>query len=337
MSNMDLISSELSKADELRSSTSNVIGMMKVKTAMETIKDASVRPNPQPLWKSLWNESEACCLFADTNAGKSILAVQIAESIARNKEWRVLYFDFELSDKQFQMRYTEDLTEELYQFSPNLFRVEIDMESMYNSDNFEEDLLDNIERCAIEMSANAIIIDNITWLCTASEKGDLAGALMMRLMQIKKRTGLSILVLAHTPKRNLSNPITQNDLAGSKKLMNFFDSSFAIGKSAKDSSVRYIKQIKCRNGAFEFDSDNVIVCQIVKKESFLQFEEIDHATEAEHLKQQSEMAINERIEKVKELSGKGFTQRQIASELGISLASVNNYLNKAKASKEGGK
>lgn len=326
MEQIDLISNELARADELKDDAAQVIGMMRVKSALETIKEASERPNPQPLWLSLWYESEACCLFADSNLGKSILAVQIAESLARSGK-KVLYFDFELSDKQFQIRYTDEMGN-LYQFSPNLFRVEIDALSMY-AENFEEALLDNIEQCADEIGADTIIIDNISWLCTAAEKGDLAGALMMRLTQIKRRTGLSILVIAHTPKRNLSNPITQNDLAGSKKLMNFFDSSFAIGKSAKDSTLRYIKQIKCRNGGFEYDAENVIVCQIKKTDAFLQFETIDHATEAEHLKQQSELAIQERIEKVKELSKKGLSQRQIASQLGISPASVNNYLKRA--------
>lgn len=323
MEHMDLISNELAKADELRNDATQVVGMMKIRSASDTIKEASERPDPQPLWLSLWYESEACCLFSDSNLGKSILAVQIAESLAR-KGKKVLYFDFELSDKQFQIRYTDGVGN-LYDFSPNLFRVEIDALSMY-AENFEEALLDNIEECANEIHADAIIIDNISWLCTAAEKGDLAGALMMRLTQMKRRSGLSILVIAHTPKRNLSNPITQNDLAGSKKLMNFFDSAFAIGKSAKDSALRYIKQIKCRNGGFEYDAENVIVCQIEKTDSFLQFKEVGHATEAEHLKQQTELAIQERVKKVKELSEKGQSQRQIASQLGISVGSVNNYL-----------
>lgn len=55
---------------------------------------------------------------------------------------------------------------------------------------------------------------------------------MIHLNNLKKRYGLSILVLAHTPKRSMECPITSNDLAGSKRLYNFFDSVFAIGKSA---------------------------------------------------------------------------------------------------------
>ena len=54
---------------------------------------------------------------------------------------------------------------------------------------------------------------------------------------------ISILVLAHTPKRSLDCPITSNDLAGSKRLYNFFDSVFTIGKSAQDGGLRYVKQL----------------------------------------------------------------------------------------------
>lgn len=315
------ITAELSKADRLREESSQVIGMMRVKPAMDWSREALERPNPEPLWLSLWNEGEACVLFADTNLGKSILAVQIAEHIARNKGERVLYYDFELSDKQFQIRYTDGFGHP-YQFSPNLYRAEIDASAMM-ADNFEEAIVNDIEDCAHNLDAKIIIIDNLTFLCTAAEKGDLAGALMLRLVQIKKSQGLSILVLAHTPKRNLSNPITQNDLAGSKKLINFFDSGFAIGKSAKDSKLRYIKQIKCRNGEFEYDAENVIVCQIEKKDCFLQFVTLEHASEAEHLKQQSAEDLKAREDKVKEMAASGKSQRQIASDLGISVSSVN--------------
>ena len=83
-------------------------------------------------------------------------------------------------------------------------------------------------------------------------------------------------------------PITQNDLAGSKKLYNFFDSVFAIGKSAKDNSVRYIKQLKVRYGNYTYDADNVIVSAIEKIGTFLQFVNIGYAAEKEHLKEQTD-------------------------------------------------
>ena len=261
-------------------------------------------------------------MFSDSNLGKSIYAVQIATKIAETK--KVLYFDFELSDKQFQLRYSDEQGD-LNVFPDNLYRVEINRESL-DVDNFEEAIIGNIEQAALQTGAKVLIIDNLTYLCIASEKGDVAGALMFRLMALKKKHGLSMLILAHTPKRCLSNPITQNDLAGSKKLYNFFDSVFAIGRSAKDSNLRYIKQLKVRYGNYTYDSDNVIVAAIEKVGTFLQFVNIGYATEKEHLKEPSEKDVSREIANIKLLSEQGKSIRDIANELNISKSKVGRIL-----------
>lgn len=316
------IGSELQKADQLAASVPEQIGMLTVKTANRTIKDAALRPNPDALWLSLWYEGEVCCLFSDSNLGKSIYAVQIATKISETK--RVLYFDFELSDKQFQLRYSDEQGN-MNVFPDNLYRVEINRESL-DVDNFEEAIIGNIEQAALQTGAKILVIDNLTYLCIASEKGDVAGALMFRLMALKKKHGLSMLILSHTPKRCLSNPITQNDLAGSKKLYNFFDSVFAIGRSAKDSNLRYIKQLKVRYGNYTYDSDNVIVASIEKVGTFLQFVNIGYATEKEHLKEPSEKDVSQEIANIKLLSGQGKSIRDIAKELNISKSKVGRIL-----------
>ena len=315
---------ELQKADQLAAEIPEQIGMFTVKTANRTIKEAALRPNPDALWLTLWYEGEVCCLFSDSNLGKSIYAVQIATSIADKQ--RVLYFDFELSDKQFQLRYSDEANN-LNQFPDNLYRVEINRDSL-DSANFEEAVIGNIEQAAIKSGAKVLIIDNLTYLCIASEKGDAAGTLMFRLMTLKRKYGLSMLILAHTPKRCLSNPITQNDLAGSKKLYNFFDSVFAIGKSAKDNSVRYIKQLKVRYGNYTYDADNLIVSAIEKIGTFLQFVNIGYAAEKEHLKEQTDRDISQLDASIKELSTQGKSVREIATELGISKSKVGRILKK---------
>ena len=191
-------------------------------------------------------------------------------------------------------------------------------------------MIKSIEDTALGLNIKTIIIDNLTWICNSSDNGDAAGILMARLVQLKKNHGWSILVIAHTPKRSLRNPIDQNTLAGSKKLMNFFDSAFAIGRSAKDENLRYIKQIKCRSGAFEYGEDNVIVADIVKEPNgYLHFNEIGHDREAHHLREKDDKEINLINNKIVELRRNGKTFRDIASELGISLAKVQRCLTKA--------
>lgn len=319
-----LIGEDLSRAEALRESIPNAVGMLRIKSANDTLREAQLRPDPKPLWLSLWYEGEVCCLFADSNLGKSIYAVQIGEHIAQTQS--VLYFDFELSDKQFQLRYT-DGAGNLHRFSDRFYRAEIDKDFL-DTDNFEDAIISNIEATALQSGAKVLMIDNLTWLCCNSEKGDDAGRFMKRLMALKKKHDLSLLIIAHTPKRNQSNPITPNDLAGSKKLYNFFDSSFAIGQSAKDGGLRYIKQMKNRHGEFVYDSENVIVCQVEKVDAFLQFSTLGFATEREHLKRQSEGEVTQDLASVKELEQQGLSVREIAKCLNMSKSKVHRLLKK---------
>ena len=318
-----LIGNDLAQADAMRDSTPETVGVLRIKTANETIIEAQRRPDPTPLWLSLWYEGEACCLFADSNLGKSIYAVQIGESIAKSK--KVLYFDFELSDKQFQLRYTDE-EGQLYHFSDNFFRVEIDKDSL-DVASFEDTLINNIEAAALQYGAKILIIDNLTWLCCNSEKGEDAGKLMKRLMALKKKHDLSLLIIAHTPKRNLSNPISTNDLAGSKKLYNFFDSCFAIGQSAKDGGLRYIKQMKNRHGEFVYDAENVIVCQILKIDAFLQFSVFGYASEKEHLKERSKKDRDTLKEQAILLKAEGKTVKEMSFILGIPEKTIYRWIN----------
>jgi KaiC/GvpD/RAD55 family RecA-like ATPase len=318
------IDDDLEKSEAVKDAIPETVGMLSIKSANQTLMEAKQRPDPKSLWLSLWYEGEVCCLFADSNVGKSIYAVQIAESIAKTQ--RVLYFDFELSDKQFQLRYTDEQGNS-YHFSDNFFRGEINKESL-DVTNFEDNIISNIESAAQQSGAKVLIIDNLTWICSNSEKGDVAGRFMMKLIALKKKHDFSVLIIAHTPKRSQSNPITQNDLAGSKKLYNFFDSCFSIGMSAKDGGLRYIKQMKVRHGEYEYSADNVIVCQLDRVNAFLQFVPIGYSTEREHLKERTESDLSELESTVMELHGQDHSLREIAVQLNISKSTVQRIIKK---------
>ena len=262
----------------------------KAMSANDTIKDASNVKQPRKLWGEYWIENEVCCLFADSNLGKSILAVQIADHVANllHGAKTVLYYDFELSRKQFEMRYYDNESKEHYHFNDGLIRVELDTEKVKdycksNDATLDGLLLQGIENNIVQYNAAAVIVDNISWLVNMRSASSLAGKLMMRLCELKRKYGISILILAHTPKRNLTRPITQNDLSGTKNLVNFFDSMFAVGKCAANPSARYVKQIKVRSGAFKNDSNHVEVCTIAKENGFLHFKHVGYATEMDQL------------------------------------------------------
>lgn len=277
---------------------SKTTGLFTTQSANSWIEQAKSRPIPKMLFSEFWYEREVCILFSDTNLGKSILAVQIANSISQGQpisgfkleaqKQTVLYFDFELTEKQFQNRYSENY-ENAYEFDSNLLRVEINPDSVIpKGQSFDDFLYDSLESLIIEHNAKILVIDNLTYLRTETEKAKDALPLMKELKSLKNKYNLSLLILAHTPKRDLSKPITRNDLQGSKMLINFCDSSFALGESSADKSVRYIKMIKARNTEIIYDSENVCVCNIVKPTNFLQFKFLDYSSETQHLKVVSE-------------------------------------------------
>ena len=310
-------------------------GLFRYKTFDATLLESRELADPSPLWKTFWYEGEICCLFADTGAGKSILAVQIAKEIAQSR--KVLYYDFEMSEKHFEMRY-KDTEGALCKFTDNLIRVEIDLEEVELID-FEDRLIAGIEKDALAMGVDTIIVDNLSWLSSNMEDGDLAGKLMMKLIQMKKRHNWSILVLAHTPKRDVLKPITQNDLAGSKRVLNFLDGAFSIGLSEWGVDMRYIKQIKSRFGRIMYGADNVISAEIKKDGAFLHLVEIGTAKETEHFKKQivtpkskePQSAMKARRLFATLLNGeKTLSYAELKTQSGLKHSTFVNRLNKAK-------
>lgn len=301
-----------------------------VKRASVWIEEAKSKAIPKKLFDEFWYESELCFLFADTNAGKSILAVQIAERIASGASeaaaQKVLYFDFELSAKQFERRYSQNYANH-FEFSDSFYRVEVDIDQI-QPDRFtdESEWLDYSFNLALaESEARIIIVDNITYMRNELEKSAIASEMMKLLKRLKKKYDLSILALGHTPKRDMTKPISKNDLGGSKMLINFADSSFAIGESFKDKNVRYLKQIKTRNGEHRFDTENVAVMQIAKDYNFLEFQPLGFAPEKDHLKSLSDKERDDLPSRIRSLSY--LPQREIAKRLGVSVGTVNKHLN----------
>ena len=134
------------------------------------------------------------------------------------------------------------------------------------------------------------------------------------------------MVLAHTPKRDLSKPITHNDLSGSKMLINFCDSAFAVGESFKDKNLRYLKQIKQRNTEQLYGADNVIVCQIVKPGNFLHFDVLAFGKEHEHLREANEEETNKLNRQVYELHQQKLSIRQISAQIGLTYYKVQSII-----------
>jgi hypothetical protein len=286
-----------------------------------------------PLFGDFWYRGELCILFADTNVGKSILAVQIGDSLSRGeaipgfeafgKAEKVLYFDFELSAAQFRKRYNSPAHGN-YRFSPNFTRLVFnpDADGARKFASYADYLNNAIENVLISTGARVLIMDNITCLRSSTEAAASAVSLMSRLQAFKHQYGLSILVLAHTPKRNPAKPISRNDLQGSKMLINFADSAFAIGESQTHKDLRYLKQIKQRSGNQVYGADNVCLCQMVKPCNLLHFEFTANGPEAAHLLHYTEQQRKQTEERIIQRYTQGLSLRQIAAETGVSFSTV---------------
>ncbi|WP_339706272.1 AAA family ATPase [Algoriphagus aquimarinus] len=307
-----------------------------IKSASEWIEESKKKPIPKKIFDEFWYEGELCILFADTNVGKSILAVQIANSISKGEtiddlvveiqKQPVLYYDFELTEKQFENRYSRDYSNH-YEWDENFKRVQLnpsaDIPTPFTFDSF---LSVAIEKAIVTHGIKVIILDNLTYLTSNGGNAREALATMKNLNKWKIKYGLSILVLAHTPKRNPTKPITSNDLLGSKNLMNFCDSAFTIGQSNRDNNLKYLKQIKQRNSSQIFSSENVWICEIVKPESFLKFQFVEYGSEAEHLKVQKAEDVERLAIEVLTLHLEGKSLREIGRSLGISHMKASRIL-----------
>ena len=312
--------------------------ILEIKTGSDWIDESKKKPIPAQLFGKFWFEGEICILYADANLGKSILAVQIADAISRggsihcfsNESFsqKVLYLDFELSPKQFEKRYSQDYIDH-YQWHSNFIRAEIKQDLDFNNSTpFEEAVLKSIKIAIADHQIKVVILDNITFLGTDNEKGKSALKLMKSLKRMAGKLAISMLILAHTPKRNCYAPLSKNDLSGSRQIMNFCDSAFAIGQSSLDQSYRYLKQIKQRNTECVYHSQNVPVFEIQSINSFLGFHFIKFDDEISHLKQQDSDGLEARDELILQMKGEGLPNTEIARRLGVSEGTVRNRLKK---------
>ena len=266
--------------------------MLYVRPVQEFIKSGAKGGPMKQLFGPFWLLEEVAVLFGPTGLGKSVLAVQIAESLARGvpiapfdspppgcevQPQRVLYLDFELTRLQFAQRYTTTSEDGLridhpYVFSPDLMRAELywDGKMIDGYEDFTDMIFEDIEGRMREHDAEVLICDNITFLSQSSTaNASIAFRLMNRLQALKKHRFMSILAVAHTPKHLPHLPLTENDLQGSVDLAKVADSMFAIGRGSSGGSdrgpeLRYLKHVKSRTGRIEHGEDNVAVYTLQK-------------------------------------------------------------------------
>ncbi len=314
--------------------------IFEIKTANECLSEAADEP-PMMLFGDLWVTGELSVMFAEAGGGKSLVAVQIAESIARGKAiepfeltapaQKVLYIDLEQSASQFRRRYTAEAATEAgrkpprelkrHRFSNNFLRF-----------SFKDTADLNASKLApvIEASgAKVVIIDNIAYLQRYSIPRETA-AVMRELRRLKNRFGLSILVLTHTARSVPRRGLAAADMACSGVMTNFADNIFAVGRCRNDASARYIKHIKPGASALAYGAAHLPWFRIVnRKETFPVFEFQGYQTETALLAGDGDNYEWRTIREIKTRSVGGAKIREIAADLNMSKSTVQRYLKMA--------
>lgn len=273
---------------------------------------------PGMLFGELWREGELAMLFGAAGAGKSVLAMQIADSIARGrgieafkmeaKRQKVLYIDLVFSDTQFQMRYTHAATPKSpskhHQFSQNLYR---------ELPGPNEDLCKWMRGRVSEEGYKVVIIDDINAVSQTCDGTRETLKLMRELRRLKDELEISVLVLAGAREPGWNKTVSEADMQRSRVLCAVADSVFALGRNPRHPASFYMVQTRSRSAAGSWTAQNAPYYSIEQAEDgFLKLRFDDRF--AASIDEETMQLICE----VKRRRDAGATYRAIAEELRIS-------------------
>ncbi|WP_345075145.1 AAA family ATPase [Hymenobacter fastidiosus] len=265
-------------------------------------------------------------LVASPGNGKSVLAVHIGDVISSSKthllglpcdvEEKVLLYDFELTDRQFEKRFAD------FPFTDKMLTGDMNPAALDALDFTFDQIHADLDRTG----ARVVIVDNITALAMKNTAdADVSMGIMRGLKRLQIERGISSLVLAHTPKIPDTVPLHINHLAGSKHLSNFADSIFFIGRSVTGPNVRYIKQVKNRN---DEEMPGVLVFEITNAPGYLDVrligpdEEFNHLAREEAPRSEKSEELEEKKRKLWETDWGMKPMREIAEALDASVGWV---------------
>jgi KaiC/GvpD/RAD55 family RecA-like ATPase len=304
---------------------SKSFGLLELSKANDVIIEASKMPDPILLFKNLIIQNEFSILFADTGIGKTILAMQSAIEIA-NQGHIVLFLDLELSEKQFQRRFTSE-DGQLYKLPDTLYRARFSRsKKISEEEKYLDSFFTSLELALNETKAKILFVDNLTKLIGGStDTSKDAIPILVSLNEIQQKYGLTIVVIEHNKKVSTTKIIELNDLQGSKMKANLVDSIFTIGRVQEDKYMRYIKQLKVRDGEAEYDTYNVQICEMSWKKGYLSFDFKDQRNEYD-LIETSKGTKDELIARVHQLKESGYSNVKIAEIVGKSEGTIRNWL-----------
>ena len=282
---------------------------------------------PELLFDEFWREGELALLFGASGSGKSILAVQIADALARGRaidgfimprgRKKVLYVDLELSDKQFITRYStfENGDASTYQFN----------------ENFHRDAPPSLDKLAgwlrcmiVQRSVRVVVIDSLAALKTTADGTRETLELMRQLRRITHEFDVSILVVTDAAEPARASLPSQRDLGRSRILCSPADSVFAIGADPKRADEQCILQTRVRNSPLVWSASNAPRCPIKRSDAGMLAFEFD-----ERFQTGADIEKRELIRRIKTMhDDRDMSFRAIADELGSSRSTCERLYKK---------
>ena len=272
----------------------------------------------EQLFDQFWRGGELALMLGPAGSGKSLLAVQIADALARGREMdgfvmpfgrrKVLYVDLALSDRQFGERYSYYSPNarflKTYKFPENLYR---------DRPEAPEELCEWLEAVLRGNGFDAVIIDDLSAVKRTHDGVRETLAVIRRLKKLCVESGVAILAVTACDTPGAGRMVSERDMGRSRVLCGVADSVFALGPGADGEDEQCLVQLRSRNATVFWTERSAPAGSVERLETGLLGFRFD-----KRFRPYIDDATFDLINRIRAMRETGTTFKAIAAELGIS-------------------